>query len=603
MSYFIKKDSTGKMYKILHILLIFSIVFSISVFADNSIQHNVGKVQMDISDWGALCKIEDSPQGTLIYPNFIYNRKAYLDPFSDIWVGDAQGHVASAFDYIGGDSPVIGEWIANASSGIITNIPDSLNASQSTHAQIIPNRYGIFPYNITLDQYTYAWDSTNYPSDDDYIMMKLVLTNRSNKELKDIFIAIQTNWDVDYDDWEDDLMDWDSDRHVGFAYDYNGSDNTVVGLALISGKFASHNIVNLSDWTFTDVERSKLMSNGEIDNLAKIGKRPSNYLNVISSGPYNISPNGSVNVLYAFVAGQNLDEFRSNVDSAINRAIMPSKLVATPDSQSVTLSWLKSISPDVIAYKIYRSKISGDGYTLIGQTETNTYIDTSVQKGSLSYYVVSGVTIDGRESKYSNEVASAPGVPPKSPSNLIIKLDQSGKPLLQWSKADDNEVVGYKIFRNSTGSAPWTAIATVDKTTQSFIDVNTYDGNTYYYTIASINVYNWVSEFSNIVSIKLKPPFIESASSLKDVKTVPQPCSSKVKFINLTGMATIKVYTIDGKLVKTIHHTNNTGEEEWNLLNDSGVPLTSGIYIYHISAFKPEETDKFVTSGKIVIVR
>ncbi|MGB9595340.1 MAG: fibronectin type III domain-containing protein, partial [Candidatus Poribacteria bacterium] len=488
---------------------------------------------MDISDWGALCKIQDSPQGTLIYPNFIYNRKAYLDPFSDIWVGDAQGYVASAFDYIGGDSPVMGEWIANAPSGIIANISNNSDSSQSFYAQIIPNRYGIFPYYISLEQYTYAWDSTNYPSDDDYIMIKLVLTNKGSRELKDIFIAIQTNWDIDYDDWEDDLMDWDSDRRVGFAYDSDGSDKTVVGLVLVSGKLASHNIVDLTEWMFTDIERSKLMSNNQIDDLSSIGKRPSNYLNIISSGPYNLSPNESVSVIYAFVAGQSLDEFRANVDSAIDRAIMPSKLIAIPDSQSVKLSWTKSISPDVVGYRIYRSKTSGEGYTLIGQVEANTYLDTSVQKGILNYYIVRAVTNDGRESKYSNEVASAPGTPPKSPSNLIVKIDQSGKPLLQWSKADEDEVVGYRIFRNFTGSAPWTAIATVDKSTQSFIDVNAYDGNTYYYTITSINNYNWISDFSNIVSIELKLPFVEPSNSLKDVKVVPQPCSTKVKFINL----------------------------------------------------------------------
>ncbi len=590
-------------YKTLCFVLFFGELIFIPAFADNSIQHNVGKVQMDISDWGALCKIQDSPQGTVIYPNFIYNRKAYLDPFSDIWVGDAYGHVASAFDYFGGDSPVMGEWIANSPSGMITNISDSPNASQSLYAQMIPNRYGIFSYFISLDQYTYAWDSMNYPSDDDYIIMKLVLTNRGNRELKGIFIAIQTNWDVDYDDWEDDLMDWDPVRQVGFAYDSDGSDKTVVGLALLSGKLASHNIVDLKDWTFTDVERSKLMSNKQIDNLSSINRKPSNYLNVISSGPYDIPINGSVTVLYAFVAGQNLEEFKTNVDSAIDRAIMPAKLTATPDSQFVKLSWSHSISPDVIAYKVYRSKTSGSGYNLIAQVETNAYIDTSVQKGALSYYVVSAITSDGRESKYSNEVASAPGVPPKPPSNLTVLIDQSGKPLLQWSMEDDDEVVGYKIFRNSTGSAPWTAIATVDKSKQSFIDVNTYDGNTYYYTVTSINNYNWTSEFSNIVSIKLKLPFTEPSNSLKDVKVVPQPCSTNVKFTNLTAISVIRIYTIDGKLVKTIYHNNQTGDEEWDLLSDSGISLASGVYIYFIEAFKPKETDKFVKSGKIFVVR
>ncbi|MGB9597377.1 MAG: T9SS type A sorting domain-containing protein, partial [Candidatus Poribacteria bacterium] len=67
--------------------------------------------------------------------------------------------------------------------------------------------------------------------------------------------------------------------------------------------------------------------------------------------------------------------------------------------------------------------------------------------------------------------------------------------------------------------------------------------------------------------------------------------------------ATIRIYTIDGKLVKTIYHNNQTGEEEWDLLNESGALLANGIYLYYIETFKPKETDKFVNSGKIVIIR
>jgi hypothetical protein len=590
------------MYKKILMFLIILAITPLSVFADSSIQHNAGKVMMDVSDWGALCKIEDTPEGTNIFQNFLCNNKAYLDPFSDIWVGDSLGNVASAYDYIDGDSPVIGEWIANAPSGTIANIPDSPNASQTVHAQYSPIRYGGFPYNIAIDQYTYAWDTSNYPLDDDYIIMKLVLTNKGNTELKDIFIAIQTNWDVDYVDWEDDLMDWDSSRQTGFAYDSDGSDKTVVGLALLSGKLASHNIVSVNGW-FVDTDRSKLMSNGKIDNLATINAKPANYLNVISTGAYSIPANGSVTVIYAFVAGQSASDFSANVDSAIGRIVMPSKLTAKPDKTSVMLSWAKSISSDITAYKIYRSKNSGSGYTQIGQVETNTFIDNSVEKGSLSYYVVSAITADGKESKYSNEVASAPGVPPKLPSNLTAKSDSSGKPLLQWEKSDDAEVTGYKIFRNSTGDAPWTAIATVDKASQSFIDINTYNGNTYYYTIASINTYNWVSEFSNVVSVDLQPLTLPSSVDLRNVKAIPQPCSTKVKFINLTPMANIRIYTLDGRLVKTIYHINGNGEEEWDLLNDNGIPLASGIYVYYIEAYETKVTGKFVISGKIAVVK
>jgi len=589
------------MYKII-LTVIIIMILPISAFADASLLHNVGKVQMAVSDWGAFCEIDNNQ----IYPNFIYSGKAYLNPFSEIWVGNAQGHIASAFDNAGdiNNTPVFGEWIPTAPNGGVSYVSDNPQSSQTIHAQYSPDRYQDFLYRITLDQYSYEWDSSTYPNDDEYVMLKLVLTNHGNTEINDFYIAVQTNWDVDYNDWKDDLFDWDTQRQTGFAYDSDGSEPVYVGLSLISGKFASHNIVDISNWIYLDSDRLTLMSNGEIDNLQTIKAKPGEYLNVISTGPYTISAGNSVSVIYAFVIGQNQKSFLTNVDSAISRAITPAKLTATPNEQSVSLTWSQSISPDVVAYKIYRSKISGSGYSQIAQVNNNSYEDSSVNKGSLSYYVISGITADGKESGYSNEVSSAPGAAPQSPSNLTIKTDPSNKPLLHWEGINDPEITGYRIFRNSTGIIPWTPITTVGKSVQSFTDDNTYVGNVYYYTVSSVNIYDWVSDYSNIVSINLPGP-TKPAGDLKGVKVIPQPCisSSAIKFINLTPMANIWIYTLDGNLIKTIYHISGTAEEEWDLHSDMGIPLASGVYIYHIEAYKPQETSKFSINGKIAIIK
>jgi hypothetical protein len=68
-------------------------------------------------------------------------------------------------------------------------------------------------------------------------------------------------------------------------------------------------------------------------------------------------------------------------------------------------------------------------------------------------------------------------------------------------------------------------------------------------------------------------------------------------------MANIWIYTLDGKLIKTIYHVNGTNEEEWDLQSDFGTQLASGVYIYHIESFKPEEASKFTISGKFAIIK
>jgi hypothetical protein len=262
-------------------LCLILLLLSYPAFADDSLTHNVGKIEMLVSDWGALTRLEEGA----VYPNFVYSGRNYLDPFSEVWVGNSLGYVASAYDGMPDGSVAMGEWQPTSPSGRVEYITDSPNASQSIRTQYAPDRYNDFPISITVDQYTYAWDSNIYPDDDDYIIMKLVLTNLSGFEIENFFMAIQTNWDVDYNDERDDLVDWDAERRAGIAYDSDGTDPMHFALALVSGELASHNIVDVYTWAFLDFDRSDLMSNGETDDLETIRNVPGNYLNVISTGP------------------------------------------------------------------------------------------------------------------------------------------------------------------------------------------------------------------------------------------------------------------------------------------------------------------------------
>ncbi len=585
------------------LILVFS---ACPAFADDSLAHNVGKIEMLVSDWGAFTRLEDGA----VYPNFTYSGRNYLDPFSEVWVGNSLGHVASAYDGMP-DGVAMGEWQTNSPSGRVEYITDPPDASQSIRTQYAPDRYSDFPVSITVAQYTYAWDSNIYPGDDDYIIMKLVLTNLSGIEIEDFFMAVQTNWDVDCSDDRDDLMDWDAERRAGIAYDSDGTDPMHFALALVSGKFASHNIVDVYTWAFLDSDRSTLMSNGEIDDLKTIRSVPGDYLNVISTGPYTIPVGGSVTSIYAFVAGQDLDALRENIDAAKRRVATPVNLVAASTAEAINLNWSQGISPDVVSYKIYRSNASGDGFSEIASVSTDetSYSDTNVEIGTTYYYVVTAIDSDGGESGYSNEVHSLTGIAPPSPKNLTIRSEASENPVLHWEPpTDEDEITGYIVFRNSTGSEPWAAIARLDNEARSFVDQDVYDGETYYYAVASVNSYNWNSDYSNVVSVTiLRTGLLEPAKDLAAVKAAPNPCkissNGKIKFINLTSSAKIHIYTLAGELVKVLRHNDGTGEEEWDLLNDEGAALASGFYVYYVESYEPEKTGKITASGKFALVK
>jgi hypothetical protein len=68
----------------------------------------------------------------------------------------------------------------------------------------------------------------------------------------------------------------------------------------------------------------------------------------------------------------------------------------------------------------------------------------------------------------------------------------------------------------------------------------------------------------------------------------------------------INVYTISGRLLKTVKRTINTGvnrssDIEWDLKSDSGSPILSGTYIYQLRITSNQGTTA-EKSGKMVVL-
>ncbi len=59
-----------------------------------------------------------------------------------------------------------------------------------------------------------------------------------------------------------------------------------------------------------------------------------------------------------------------------------------------------------------------------------------------------------------------------------------------------------------------------------------------------------------------------------------------VQFIHLPEKCTIRIFAVDGTLVKTIEHDSpmTDGSEEWDLLSKDQMDISYGVYIYHVDA-------------------
>jgi hypothetical protein len=57
-----------------------------------------------------------------------------------------------------------------------------------------------------------------------------------------------------------------------------------------------------------------------------------------------------------------------------------------------------------------------------------------------------------------------------------------------------------------------------------------------------------------------------------------------VKFTHLPAVCTVRLFNLAGDLVRTLQKNDNTSQLTWDLLTDRGLPVASGIYIFHVDA-------------------
>lgn len=100
-----------------------------------------------------------------------------------------------------------------------------------------------------------------------------------------------------------------------------------------------------------------------------------------------------------------------------------------------------------------------------------------------------------------------------------------------------------------------------------------------------------------------------SAINLDNAIVYPNPYKpnsglghTEIYFDGLTSDVKIRIYTISGRLVKTIE-TATTGRYSWDGRNEEGENVVSGVYIYIITSTIPSASGSNVAKGKIAIIR
>ncbi|MCD6579682.1 hypothetical protein J7L48_09410, partial [bacterium] len=215
---------------------------------------------------------------------------------------------------------------------------------------------------------------------------------------------------------------------------------------------------------------------------------------------------------------------------------------------------------------------------------------------------------------------------PNHPINLKAEDENKGIKLTWDPTAGD--IYRYYVYRCSTSgvlnssdplnedyvSKIGAVLDTGATTPYEFIDNYIDSYSTYYYFITAFNRANSTESSASNVAYVTK--YFDHEKDLAKAHAVPNPYfygssdaskeNGNIVFINLTSNADIYIYTIRGNLVKKIEHTSTSsgaygdGAERWDLTNDSGNQLATGLYFYLIK--NPDNKDD-VKKGKIAIIR
>lgn len=197
--------------------------------------------------------------------------------------------------------------------------------------------------------------------------------------------------------------------------------------------------------------------------------------------------------------------------------------------------------------------------------------------------------------------------PPLPPKQLFVN-GLGDRIELTWDiYANGTEnLSGFEIYRAmGRYDSTYTLIASVGPNERVYNDKNLERGPSYYYYIVSVG-----NASANNGAGLTKPGALRSSryytqtydpatlkrpagTSLSQIRVVPNPFSlgadanqlrfpdepDKIGFFDIPGLCTIKIFTENGELIKTIEHTDDTGDAYWNCTTSSNQIVVTGIYI------------------------
>jgi len=215
--------------------------------------------------------------------------------------------------------------------------------------------------------------------------------------------------------------------------------------------------------------------------------------------------------------------------------------------------------------------------------------------------------------------------PPPPPDQFFVSSG-GDRIMLEWSNSAESyaNFGGYRVYRAvQTADTLFDLIyecgqGTNNDLTNTFDDKTAVRGFDYYYYITTyddgkVSSTGKVLESSLFWTRTSDPAYLRRmpGTSLKDIRIVPNPYNisaqndyqfgsslpDRLMFYNIPPKCIIRIYTEAGELIKTIHHTNSSGDESWDSNTSSKQVVVSGVYIAHFEV--TEDYDDPITGERL----
>ncbi|RZI79881.1 MAG: fibronectin type III domain-containing protein, partial [Microbacterium sp.] len=167
---------------------------------------------------------------------------------------------------------------------------------------------------------------------------------------------------------------------------------------------------------------------------------------------------------------------------------VPTGLAATPGNASAQVSWNAVTATGLLGYNVFRRTDPGDlaaGWT---QVNTNPVAGTSLNvtgltNGTTYYFTVTSVSASD-ESAFAPKVSAKPVLPadttPPPPPTAVGADPGSGSVLVSWTPPATGEPTGYKVYRATSASGPWTLLTTNPVTGSAYNATGLTNGTEYF---------------------------------------------------------------------------------------------------------------------------